>query len=203
MQKKEKITEQEMQDALKRSGYFLETRIENLLQKRGFFIEPNCVYADIDTQKSRELDIYAMSALRCTDNNRDYIFYVPLIECVRPPQPIVFLIKHDPVSFLAGKEIKMSGLPIKLCQNKKWIPLHKYLEFEKFHHYCSSEIATQYCSFQFKKGETKEWMANHIEDHFDAIQTLCKSTLYFRNKHFRSWKPKGIESINIIMTPAI
>jgi hypothetical protein len=195
MEKKIKITEEEMQDALMRSGYFLETRVESLLRKCNFHVEPNCAYLDTDTKKSRELDIYATSFVNYGKED-SVIHSIPLIECVRPPQPIVFLNKISEFPSLAFYDLKIAGFPINLVINNMWSPLLDLLVLDRFHH-CSNEIATQYCSFEIKKHRQNEqaWIANHIDDHFDAIQTLCKSTLYFREETFRQWKlEKPIET---------
>ena len=56
-----KITKKQMEDALGRSGYFLESRILDVLQKRNYTNTPNSSYPDAQTGKSRELDIYAES----------------------------------------------------------------------------------------------------------------------------------------------
>ena len=54
-----KVTEGEMIEALKRSGYLLESEISSALSNAGFFVESNQVILDPITGKSREIDLLA------------------------------------------------------------------------------------------------------------------------------------------------
>ena len=56
----DRISPEEMTDALNRSGYLLETRVEDALVEAAFTVEANTCYPDPLTGKSRELDIYAL-----------------------------------------------------------------------------------------------------------------------------------------------
>ncbi len=49
----------EMIDAIKRSGYLLESLISKYLSQSGFFVESNQVIVDPYTGKSREIDLVA------------------------------------------------------------------------------------------------------------------------------------------------
>ena len=53
------ISKSEMLEALKRSGYLLESEISAFLANQGFFVETNQVIEDPITGKSREIDLIA------------------------------------------------------------------------------------------------------------------------------------------------
>ncbi|MBI3646468.1 MAG: hypothetical protein HY233_10950 [Acidobacteriales bacterium] len=74
-----KISLEETKDALLRSGYLLEHRIEDLLRQKAYYVEANEAYPDPESGKSRELDIYAIGALKAGPEERDYIFPVLLV----------------------------------------------------------------------------------------------------------------------------
>ncbi len=61
-----KISHDQIRDALKRSGYLLEYRIEQVLGRNGYAAFPNQAYPDPITGKSRELDISAIKAAPIT-----------------------------------------------------------------------------------------------------------------------------------------
>jgi hypothetical protein len=182
------VTLKEIRQAIKRSGYLLESRIESHLVSNGYYVEANSAYPDPNTGKSRELDLYGMSGYKLT-RDYDFLFSVLLIECINNPQPIVFFTKEPLGAFLNIDALKLAGLPAKIYsfeKEKDWISLQDFMHFEKFHHYCKGRIATQFCSFSKKRG-TEEWMASQDETHFEAFSKLCDATEYQIDKHFKSW----------------
>jgi hypothetical protein len=193
------ITRPEAIEALVRSGYLLESRLESRLQRAGYYVEANHTYPDPDTGKSREFDLYAMGAVRAGANERDFIFQVLLIEWVNNPQPLVLVTKPPQVPFLHHLDAKLAGLPVKFpVKGGGWSSLPDYLGLDKFHHYCRGRIATQFCSFRLKKEHhQREWMALHEDAHFDSFRKLCAVTDYFVDQHFKSWLSGGFEPVNI------
>jgi hypothetical protein len=194
------ITRVEARAALIRSGYLLESRVEARLQKAGYYVEANHTYPDPDTGKSREFDLYALSAVSAGPRRgRDFIFPVLLIECVNNSQPIVLITKEPQVPFLHHEDVKHAGLPVKFpAKGGGWRSLPDYLSLEKVHHYCRGRIATQFCSFRRKKDQQQaEWMALHEDVQFDSFRKLCVVTDYFIDEHFKSWRFGGPEFVNI------
>lgn len=59
MHKQDKLSQKDLLEAIKRSGYLFESEISNMLAKVGFFIESNQVIEDPITKKSREIDLIA------------------------------------------------------------------------------------------------------------------------------------------------
>jgi hypothetical protein len=197
----DKITITQAEEALTRSGYLLESRLENVLRENGFYVEANSAYLDSETGKSRELDLYAMNA-EMGDSENEFVFSVLLIEAINNPQPIAFITKESQISFLHHEDIKVAGLPIKIpsaASPDEWISLPVYLSMNEYHHYCQVNIATQYCSFKQKKNEAgkKEWMAFHDDIHFNNLQTLLVATEYYKNNLYRGWFSGKPENINM------
>jgi hypothetical protein len=103
------ISEDEMQQALLRSGYLLEHRIETTLRRKGWYVDGSHAYRDSDTGKSRELDLYAINfwdiSTRTKTHRNDRVCIELVIECVNNSQPLAFLTKRDP---FAGGENALS-----------------------------------------------------------------------------------------------
>lgn len=193
------ITLEAAKEALLRSGYLLESRIETLFRRRAYYVQANSVFLD-RTGASRELDVYALGAIKAGPQDIDFLFTAFLIECVNNPEPLVLITKQPQTGFLHHEDLKLSGLPVKFPAKGKpqaWTSLTHYLRVEKYHHYCYGRVATQYCSFQKKRQPPNDWMAWHDEAHFDAFRKLCAAVDHGVTDHFRRWTFTGEESINI------
>ena len=193
------ISRKEMRESLLRSGYLLESRLETVLRKNGYYVETNAAFPDAESGKSRELDAYAMSAVSAGREERDFVFAVLLIECINNPQPVAFITKDPQVAFLHYEEVKLAGIPVKIPiegQRDSWESLPYFLGMDKYHHYCRGRIATQYCSFAQKKN-LQEWMASHDDAHFDAFKKVCAAAEHYISAHFKSWVFNGRENINV------
>lgn len=194
------ISRDQMREALLRSGYLLESRVESVLREQWGYVETNVSYPDPKTNKSRELDVYAMSAVSAGPDEYDFLFGVLLAECVNNPQPVVMLTKEPLIPSIHHHDIKMAGLPVKIPSKERsseWLSLADFLGMEKYHHYCRGLVATQFCSFLKKRGANDEWMATHDESHFEAFSKLCDATDYFLDRHFKSWSPAEKEWVNV------
>lgn len=210
------ITRPEIEDALRRSGYLLESRIEHKLRLEHWHVEANAAYPDPITGKSRELDVNSLYAVQLFGKDSlNYLFAKLLIECVNNPQPIAFITKEALVPFLHTSEIMMAGIPVKVLsepkgrstpvseigeadeENKEWVYLSDFLHAEKYHHYCSGRISTQYCSFTSKRrAKSTEWMASHDENHFNSFEKLCACLDHDRENQF-GWDPGEKVKVNI------
>lgn len=101
-------------------------------------------------------------------------------------QPIVLFTKESPISFLHHQEVKVSGIPVKFLKENEYISLPEFTGMERFHHYCKGPIATQYCTFQLRKGKSS-WIAFHSEEQHDTFNSLIKALEYEIAKHFEGW----------------
>ncbi len=192
-----RISGVEARDALLRSGYLLEARIAAIFDDLGYYVEANAAYLDPITNKSRELDIYALGATRIS-RDLDFIFPVLLIECINNPQPLALLTKEPQIGFMYHEDMKLAGLPAKILLNMKrdkWESLPEFLHMDKFLHFCKSRVATQFCSFSQTKDS--KWIAAHEGSHYDSFQKLCDATAYFVDKQFKNFHPSADEGINI------
>jgi hypothetical protein len=191
-------------EALLRSGYLLESRVEAILRKRkrAYYVEANSVFPDRLTGISRELDIHGIRAYKAGPGRFDFLWTVPLIECVNNPEPLVLITKRAIVPQLHDREIQASGIPLKFpvgTPPNHWRRFTDIFNVEKYHHYCHGRIATQYCSFQRKKQKPNEWMAWHDEAQFDSFKKLSHAVEYEIDRHHQQWQFRGHEHINLVL----
>jgi hypothetical protein len=196
-------TRNEIKDAILRSGYLLETRIEELLRKEWGLVEANSVYLDSNTGKNRELDIYSLRADYAGPNEFDFLFTSLLIECINNLYPLICFTKEPLLYFLHHERVRLAGLPTKILEaaipkkstesdntekqdEETWLGLTDYLGMKKYHHYCKGKIATQYCSVAPKKSKN-EWVALHEGNHFESFRKLMDVTEYHIKKHYDDW----------------
>ena len=194
------ISHTEARTALLRSGYLLESRVEEAFRRRGYYVEANSVFPDGKTGTSREVDVYAMRADKAGPGDFDFLFTLFIVECVNNPEPLILITKRPQVGFLHHHEIKLSGLPVKFPDSKRrgaWISFVDFLDLEGKHHYCQGRIATQYCSFQQKRQAPQDWMAWHDEAHFDAFKKACAAVEHKIADHFGSWVVGAAEPVNV------
>jgi hypothetical protein len=193
-----KISHDQIRDAVGRSGYLLEYRIEQVLARYGYVVEANQAYPDPITGKSRELDISAIRPEAITSDYRNTIWPRLLIECINNPQPIGFFTKTPIAPTAHIYDLKFSGLPVKVKKGKHWTKLSDFLDMERYHHHCKGRIATQYCSFTAKKSTNPvEWFAQHEDMHFDSFNKLCFALNHDIDEHYSLARLRGRETINV------
>jgi hypothetical protein len=170
-----KITLEKAKEALLRSGYVLEHRVENFLRHHDWYVETNSAYKDDETQKSRELDIFAR---KIHYFNSELYFEARIIaECINNPQPLAFITKEDKYSASYADDIKLQ-LSIDESLNSRadvQAGLPTFLGLCETHHYCKGRVSTQFCSFSKKKDKSGEWLASHEDSHFNCFMTLIKA----------------------------
>lgn len=194
----DKMSKKQAKEALLRSGYLLESRLDTVLRDKGYYVDANTAYPDPYTGKSRELDLCAMRAFRAGPAEDDSVFVVLLIECVNNPQPIAFITKEPQLEFLQYHEVKLAGLPVKIpVEGEQYSSesLLSFLDMHRYHHYCKGRIATQFCSFSKKK--SGEWLAFHEEKHFDSFRKLSAVVEHYVDERFKSWFFGCPETVNI------
>jgi hypothetical protein len=191
------ISRPQIRDALTRSGYLLESRVEATLRKSHFFVAANTSYLDPVLEKSREIDIYAQGLVGYDPNDPKPPLpaqrVVLIIECVNNPQPLAFLTKEQQSPVLSYQDVKLIETPPK---EERFVPFREYVDRFKDHHYCSGRIATQFCSFRLKKQKRDEWVALHEDDQFDCLRSLCVATDYFFRRDLAAYRPLPPEAPN-------
>ena len=199
------ISKEEMADALRRSGYLIEYRIEDMLRRHGYHVSANTTHPDPITRKPRELDLSAIIAERASSSDKDWIFALCLIECVNNPYPLAFLTKEPEVPSVHAYDIFVSGLPAHVRRRggksiawARWTRVGDYLRMEDYHHYCKGRVATQYCSFAPKRNtKPVEWMAWHEEGHFESFDKLCAVLNHDIDDHFTNTIPLLNDRVNL------
>jgi len=196
-----KITNDQIKDAVRRSGYLLEYRVEQILNRSGYLVQANEVYPDPLTGKARELDITAIAVESIFSSDfKDTIWQRLLIECVNNSQPIAFFTKPAPAPTAHIYDLKFSGIPVKIKKGKTWEKLSEFLNMQEYHHHCRGRIATQYCSFTAKKNTNPmEWLAQHEDLHFDSFNKLCFALNHEIDDHYSHTHLYGKESVNVQM----
>jgi hypothetical protein len=168
-----KISADEMTEALGRSGYLIESRLETVLKDAGYQVESNSAYHDSETNKSREVDLIAFRSLDPQLRGDRYDSFTGLItiECVNNPQPLAFITK-EPRDRLYDDEFPVTGVPLIVREGSSHVV--DLLGVQNYHHYFRGRIATQYCSFTKKNSGDKRWMAHHNDEQHNSFATLAK-----------------------------
>lgn len=91
-----KISKNEMETTLQRSGYLIESRIIKNLVKNGYFVESNQKIIDIKTEKSREIDLVVephnySSKIPKLLNEKISVLVRYVCEVKNNPNPVVLL----------------------------------------------------------------------------------------------------------------
>lgn len=210
------INQEEIINALSRSGYFLESRVLEILAKVGYKNFPNQTYPDSVTKKSREIDIYSESP-RITENIRlnqslhfEYQFRL-IVECINNDQPVAFFKRPDKDPHTIFGKFYFSKIERELHEKymtKGITPdfeFHTYTTESKNFHYNTIPKNTQYCSFSQKRGGQKEWMASHPDALHDTFSKLMDFSEY-DSIGTQEWMPKSAwrhEVFTVIIFPLL
>lgn len=189
------ISMEQMLDALNRSGYLLENRVEHLFGGRGYHIHNSNYFVDESTNKMREIDLIAETsetALSSVKQAANGTFTFKLIcECENNPQPVVFF--QTDAKYANGDDglVSLSNpdpiIPIESSpdERNRWGDsfFSSPNDFEN-HHFFNSLMTTQYCSFVPKDKNKLDagWVAKHLEDQHDTLHNLLKGVVFARAK---------------------
>jgi hypothetical protein len=191
-----KISIEEMKDALMRSGYLLESRVLDFFFTEEFWAESNHrFFLGGDEDKYRELDVLAsryIDSIQIKSKAESVSLFLHFItECVNNPVPLALFTnvgdREEPTTdwsymFTNGSEVLVEAASI------HWP--HSIYTFapEIF----SSIPSRQYCGFTEKKGNTKDkWMASHPDDFHQTLLKLVQFNKY-KKKEIRAER-EGIQ----------
>jgi hypothetical protein len=181
--------------AIEKSGYIFELQLCPIFEELGFVTDSCSIFQDQDTNKSREIDIYAWNTehlnyrshpddkhLMISDELRSDI----IVECKHNRAPVVFFTRRPCLGHFG--DILIAGNPEYIkgadgIPEDGYLDIQDFLRFEEFHHNWN----TIYPAYQFglmkpkfyAKGspnETIEWSLSH-EDYYDSINKLAKATI--------------------------
>ena len=182
------ITIDEMKNAICKSGYLLEQRLEAKLNAYGFYTIANDIYSDPITDKNREIDLvsrkfYFQNGMTCKIH-----LYISM-ECKNNSVPIVFFENTQIPEIFHNSYIKYSGLPQLIYSPKKTQArlIDDFLRFSKIKNKINTPICSQYCSFH-KKNNNSNYIALHQEEHNDAFNKLIDYIIFKRNRHHQILK---------------
>ena len=77
-----KISRNEIVNAIEGSGYLIEQRVEPIITEHGYYVETNDIYVDSDTGKTREIDLTALSGLQIKEDH--FLWPNLIVECENP-----------------------------------------------------------------------------------------------------------------------
>ena len=192
-----KIKKEEIIESLNRSGYFLESRVLEILSKNNYENFPNQTYPDKITGKSREIDILS-DGQRITENinlNQFLHFefkYKLSIECINNDQPVAFFKRPDKDPFSIFGKFLYSKVERPLAEkhmntgNTPDFQFNTFTVDSKEFHYNQLTKNTQYCSFSKKRGQKTEWMASHPDGLHDTLNKLVDYTEH-QKETYEDW----------------
>jgi len=177
----EKISEEEILNSLRRSGYLFESEITKMLSDSGFFVESNITSLDPFTGKNREIDLLAEYHHEYDQEKaKDKVVALSrfVFEIKNNNSPFVLMTKfeYSPHSEIYNglKSAKTVPEQLKNAWFSDFFEIMFYSEPRK-------ELFTQYCSFSKKKNE--ELMAHHPDTIYSAFQKIT----HFCEEQVESW----------------
>lgn len=173
MTEKTSITKDDLLEAIKRSGYLLESEIANSLAKLGFFVESNQVIEDPITGKSREIDLTAEYYDRDNRNGIEHRACAKVnfvFEIKNNIYPLVLMTRFE---FSPNLEIWESVKEIETRPSGITASTDGYYDRLLLN---NERIFTQYCSFEIKKsGRNKEeFFASHPEQVHSGLSKITQ-----------------------------
>ena len=173
----------EMIEALRRSGYLIESEISLILSSLGFFVDSNQAIKDPLTGKSREIDLLAE-------------LYRPLEEHLGVTSSIKFAFeaKNNPYPLVLLTRFESSPNADVYDSLREAITTPDSITYEPEDQFWGAllennldAIFTQYCSFKRKRdGKDQELMAFHPDELHDSLAKIvqyCDEQVLFWEQH--------------------
>lgn len=189
--------EQQIREAIDKSGYLFESQIGYLLREKDYLVTPNYNFEDAETGDSREIDLHAI--LGYFEKDLEICLeQLLLIECKKTSNPLVFFSKPKYKELKGFDEyFEIIGAPesFDVPRIKGVTSLEKYLKLSEFsHRYKLANTSSQFCMI-CRKG--KEWEAQHGPVYNGMIVPLIKC-LSSEKKRYRKSIPKNYIHLEII-----
>jgi len=182
-------------EKIEKSGKLFEHKIATMIQNEGFgWTIPNYVFTDPEEGKSRELDVFVISAKRL-GRGRKWNFLFPILLIAIKSIPLVCFARKEIMSRYTLGDIHFSGMPKNIYSRGEEFDLTEYLKLEKFHHfYKYREISSQFWvpPLKNKSGIKEDYIYRGM------IFPLIKAVEAEKKDHEDSWyfDPEG-EQINL------
>ena len=183
----QRISPDDMTDAIWDSGYFLERRVAISLRKAGYKVVTNPVFTDRENNKTLEYDVYAFKEIPVYEKGSYAIYPTLICECKNYSQPVVFFVQEDETFEPLKDEVRVSGIPSKIWKRNKYISVQEFTDVESFHHYCIPEapVSTQCCTFG-RQNEKFPWHASYGPDTYDTFKKTLKALEYEIDQDFKN-----------------
>lgn len=179
-------------NALMRSGYLLEHRVEQFFSEKGFHISNSNYFVDDLTDKMREIDLIAENSdvsLQSPSNDVVGTFtYRFICECENNPQPVVFFLSDSKGLDHLGQGLFDLGVPNPILPNDASLEERRTWGDTFFnsanvygeHHFFQMQMTSQYCTFVPKDKNRPEgdWIAKHLDEQHDTLTNLLKGAAY-------------------------
>lgn len=188
-------SEDDIRDAIDRSGYVLELRICPVFEDYGFHVESSAQFEDQDTGKSRELDLHAWHWDFHNDRDHptipnfvlsDHINTDIVVECKNTTAPWVLFTKKERHPNIGT--LLLGGNPAMLKEfdedfgEEIELPLDQEFGLENFHQNWNVEYqAHKFARLESKthnrgskSNEKVDWRLSHTGMN-DAIEKVCKA----------------------------
>lgn len=186
-------TEDEILQAIYKSGYLMEHEIADMLERHSYHVVTNSAFKDIETEKSREIDVLGIKRILHDEEDKIDIFINLICECKNNTHsPFVFIGRNKtaPDKYHVPEEyvfpIKEYRNLVKVDGKSKSYTLHPaflHLGLDKYHYFHRSDIKYTQFSKIIRKNGNGECIANH-EDIFDSIlYPLIKSFLHRKSEN--------------------
>lgn len=183
----QKISLDEMREAINRSGYFIEQRTKAVLEKQGYYVETNRSYPDLETGKSREFDIFGTKFTRAFRGEPGALASIVICECMNNFQPAVFIGSDPPFTLMFHEQVRTSGIPVVIWDHGSYLSLAHFFGFETLFHQCKWPLAKQYCSFS--RNKEGGWLARHPDEQHESFATLVAAVDSAVCQHYENLEP--------------
>lgn len=164
--------------ALDESGYLFEQEVADSLEAHEFHVETSWAFRDLDSDKSREIDVKAVRRLVHDEVNKVAIFVELLVECKAFDSPLVFLERPKNQREILHVQPSEYVFPVReyrrVVSPTSYEPISPfdYLDLRGHHYFYSENMKATQFSKIVRKGE--KWTANHDGIYDSLILPLAK-----------------------------
>lgn len=199
--------EEEIKDALKRSGYLLENRVLEKFINYNFNAESNYYFLDSKTSKFREVDIFATKRVDAYSIDKTLPIELNIsfvVECINAPFPLGLFenLGSDRGDNLGWTYHIING-DARLKESLS-LSLFSLLEKKESNKTLASR---QYCGFRRKKSNQNkkgELMANHPEDFHNNLNKFIDALAFQQNEIKSLWEGRQPQILRLdILFPLI
>ncbi|MCD9855933.1 hypothetical protein LUD75_14500 [Epilithonimonas sp. JDS] len=184
-------TNEQILEAINKSGYLFEQEVGTIIENQNFHIQTNSAFKDLDENKSREIDVVGFKRFVYDKELKISIDVRILCECKNNTNPFVFISRkknefdknYSPPNFLFPKDDYHEPIPNE--PNSYYVRNgFMFYKINEIFPYTKSETkSVQFCKL-IPKG--KEWNAHHEQIYDSILLPITKCLEYFKKKDKKS-----------------